>query len=197
MSSRCRRGRASRALHPLDGTQPQRQLLTCCSRTFCHRCKAGKSCRCGGSTKASVQATWCKQDLTAFIPATKSVIDSRSGPKSGAITRSHRHSTTKDYKAAMEPLQASSKPPGANTHVLREVWALAAAALAAQAVTVALTKLVTAVPLLTAMLATLAFSCAWVGLSPSASIKAALLRTSLRAHLYVAGLDGGGGLARR
>ena len=88
----------------------------------------------------------------------------------------------------MEPLQASSKPPGANTHVLREVWALAAAALAAQAVTVALTKLVAAVPLLTAMLATLAFSCAWVGLSPSASIEAALLRTSLRAHLYVAGL---------
>ena len=88
----------------------------------------------------------------------------------------------------MKPLQASSEPPGANTHVLREVWALAVAALAAQAVTVAQNRLVTAVPLLTAMLATLAFSCAWVGLSPSASVNAALLRTSLRARLYVAAL---------
>ncbi len=91
----------------------------------------------------------------------------------------------------MEPLQASSvpsQPPGPNTHVLREAGALVAAALAAQAVTVALTKLDAPVPLLNAMLTTLAFSCAWVGLSPSASVNAALLRTSLRAHLYVAAL---------
>jgi len=95
----------------------------------------------------------------------------------------------------MEPSQAfsgPSKPPGSNTDILSGAGALVAAALAAQAVTVALTKLVAPVPLLAAMLATLAFCCAWVGLSPSASVNTALLRTSVRGYLCAAAVTAAG-----
>lgn len=88
----------------------------------------------------------------------------------------------------MQAHSAASEPPGPNAHFWREAGALVAAALAAQAVTVALTKLAAAVALVTAMLATIAFAGMWLGLSRRAGADAPSLQSSLRSHLYTAAL---------
>ena len=69
-----------------------------------------------------------------------------------------------------------------------EAGTLIGAALAANAVTLWLSELVAPVPLVTAMLATLAFAGVWLGLSEHFSAGTSSLRLGLREHLYAAGL---------
>jgi hypothetical protein len=81
-----------------------------------------------------------------------------------------------------------SEHPTSMARAGHEAGTLIGAALAANAVTLLLSELVAPVPLVTAMLATLAFAGVWLGLSGHFSAGASSLRFGLREHLYAAGL---------
>lgn len=91
----------------------------------------------------------------------------------------------------MQDHPVAPQPSSLNAPVWREAGALTAAALAAQVVTAMLTSFA-AVPLLTAMLATFAFTGTWLGLTRRAGPDAPSLQSGLRSHLYTAALTAAG-----
>ena len=91
------------------------------------------------------------------------------------------------FATLMGPV-ALSEHPTSIARVGQEAGTLIGAALAANAVILLLSELVAPLPLVTAMLATLAFAGVWLGLSEHFSAGTSSLRLGLREHLYAAGL---------